>query len=139
MPAESCIDFYFQSAKSSATAMVDWIEKLTVAVINSKTNEFAKVDLKRACQLVLEDARGWRYTENAIDNAQKLPPTMDALLGTVMLGSIFLNGLDICCEALTQVAWEVPVSQIAHAIMHFGVDKLQPEYVSSKIQKRDTN
>ncbi|OBT71766.1 hypothetical protein VF21_09404 [Pseudogymnoascus sp. 05NY08] len=128
MPAESCIDFHFRSAKSSAAVMNNWIVQLTTACLSSNANEFAKIDLERACQLVIEDARQrWDGEIRTPDNSQKSPSTMDILLGTVIRGGIYLKDPKMCAACLSLVRFDIPMLAAVDAIKTFGLGKLQCE------------
>jgi hypothetical protein len=132
MPAESCIDFYFQSAKSSAASMGDWICSLTASSIASNGNAVAKIDLKRACQLVIQDVGHWHGSEGTISgNPQKSASAMDNLLGIVIRGGRSLNDQNVCGEALREVRSEIPVSALVEALNHFGFSELLCKYVLS--------
>lgn len=124
MPAESYIDFFFESAKSSAASMSDWICSLTASCIDSNGSDLTKIDLKRACQLVLQDAEHWRGTESAVpSNPQKSASAMDSLLGMVIRGGIFLNDQNICGKALYEVKSEIPLCALVEAMNYFGFEE----------------
>ncbi|KFX96862.1 hypothetical protein V490_03093 [Pseudogymnoascus sp. VKM F-3557] len=125
MPEEYCIDFCFSSVKSSATAMGGWIHILMSIFNSSNRDEFAKNDLKRACQLVLEETKHADNSENPTpdDKAKSICET-DRLLGIVVRGGILLNDENICCEALREVTTYIPVSEVAEALKRFGFTRL---------------
>lgn len=136
MPTEYHIDFVFQTAKSSATNLRDWICELTFVSISPDGNDLAKADLKRACQLALEDTKHWYNTEGPITpNPQKSQFQIDNLLGVVISGAIVLDDRDSCAEALGLVGRRLPVLEVADAIKHFGLKNLQCEYDPLKIRK----
>lgn len=134
MPAESCIDFYFESAKSSAASMTEWICSLTASCIASNGSDAVKLDLKRACQLIIQDAEHCLGIENTVfSKFQKSPSAMDNLLRMVIRGGIVLNDEDVCGEALSVVRCEIPVAALVEGLNQFGFGKLLCEYVLSRI------
>lgn len=132
MPAESYIDFFFESAKSSAASMGDWICNLTASCIASNGSDCVKIDLKRACQLVIQDVKHWRDTRyNMPRDPKKSVSAMDSLLGIVIRGGVFLNDQTVCGEALCEVSYDIPVPAVVEALNHFGFGNLLCEYVLS--------
>lgn len=134
MPEEYRIDFCFSSVKSSATAMGGWIHILMSICNSSNRDEFAKNDLKRACQLVLEETKHADNSENPTpdDKTNSICAT-DGLLGIVVRGGILLNDENICCEALREVTTSIPVSEVAEALKRSGFTRLLCEYVLTGI------
>ena len=133
-PREYCVDLCFESLKSSRTAMSGWICKLTTSYIASARDTSAEVDLKRACQLVIEDTKHW--PDNQITDfrkSQKYISTTDNLLGTVIRGGISLDDQTLCGEALSVVRAKIPESAVVDALENFGFGKLLCEYVLSII------
>ncbi|KFY40855.1 hypothetical protein V495_05219 [Pseudogymnoascus sp. VKM F-4514 (FW-929)] len=113
------------SVKSSATAMSDWIRKLSSVCISSSDNELARIDLKRANQLVMQDIRHRYNTKGAIsDDSEKSPDGVDDLLWEVIRGSIVLHDQLLCGAALSLVRTDI-LSGVVDAFKCFGFRHLQ--------------
>ncbi|OBT63118.1 hypothetical protein VE03_07464 [Pseudogymnoascus sp. 23342-1-I1] len=125
MPREYCVDLYFKSFKSTGTAMAGWICKLTASYVASAGDTLAGVDLKRACQLVIEDTKHWWDNKSTSSgDARESIHERDSLLGTVIRGGISLNDQNLCGEALCMVRAKIPESAVVDALEHFGFGKL---------------
>lgn len=136
MPQEYFLDFHFESAKSSTAAMEDWIRTLISVCVSSNGDEIAKVGLKRACQLVLEQTEHLDDNEKSTSDDNNTPASRtNNLRGIVIHGGILLNDENLCCEALRGVGGtsSIPMMAVVEALKHFGFIKLLFEYVLAVI------